>query len=217
MHEARRFLEILDGDRLKALFVLTLSLGLRLGEEFGLSWADLNFENSRITIRHNLEKVTNQPFRLVETKSDNGFRSLVLPSVAAVLPQRHRGMQQRDRELAGSHWQDNDWDLVFTSTADTPLFHRNVHRHFWDLLDRGGLRRIRPHDMRHSAAALLIAPGVHPKAIQELLGHSSVAFTLQVSGHLFEEAKQETADKMDEVLKPVAASMAANDTIRRVN
>ena len=68
---------------------------------------------------------------------------------------------------------------------------------------------MRPHDMRHSAAALLIAQGVHAKAIQELLGHSSVAFTLQVYGHLFEESKRETADKMDSVLRPVASSVAS--------
>jgi integrase len=97
------------------------------------------------------------------------------------------------------------------------MFHRNVHRSFWDLLDGGDLRRIRPHDMRHSAAALLIAQGVHPKAIQELLGHGSVAFTLQVYGHIFEEAKQETADKMDEILKPVAASVAARPGPRLVH
>jgi integrase len=71
--------------------------------------------------------------------------------------------------------------------------------------------------MRHSAAALLIAQGVHPKAIQELLGHSSVAFTLQVYGHLFDEAKQETENKMDSVLGPVAASAAARPGPRSVH
>lgn len=68
---------------------------------------------------------------------------------------------------------------------------------------------MRPHDRRHSAAALLITQGVHAKAIQELLGHSSVAFTLQVYGHLFEESKRETADKMDSVLGPVASGVAS--------
>jgi site-specific recombinase XerD len=71
------------------------------------------------------------------------------------------------------------------------------------------MRRIRPHDLRHSAASLLIAQGAQAKAIQEMLGHSSVAFTLQVYGHLFEEAKRETADKMDSVLDPVASSVAS--------
>ena len=66
---------------------------------------------------------------------------------------------------------------------------------------------MRPHDRRHSAAALLITQGVHAKAIQELLGHSSVAFTLQVYGHLFEDSKRKTTDKMDSsVLGPVAST-----------
>lgn len=69
---------------------------------------------------------------------------------------------------------------------------------------------MRPHDRRHSAAALLITQGVHAKAIQELLGHSSVAFTLQVYGHLFEDSKRKTTDKMDSsVLGPVASSVAS--------
>ena len=68
---------------------------------------------------------------------------------------------------------------------------------------------MRPHDMRHSAAALLIAQGVHAEVIQELLGHSSTAFTSQVCGHLFEESKRETADQMGSVLGPAASSVAS--------
>lgn len=82
-------------------------------------------------------------------------------------------------------------------------------RSFGDLRDRAGLRRTRPGDLRHSAAALLTAQGVHPKAIQELLGHSSVAFTMQVYGRLFEETKREAAEKMDSIPNPVATPVAA--------
>ena len=133
----------------------------------------------------------------METKSHHGYRTIILPAVASAALHRQRAAQERERELAGTAWKGSPWPLVFTSTVGTPLFHSNVHKQFWQLLDIAGLRRIRPHDLRHSAAALLIAQGVHGKAIQELLGHGSVAFTLQVYGHLFDEAKRETADKMD--------------------
>ena len=210
VEEARRFLEVVKGDRLGNLFVIMLSLGLRLGEALGLTWDDIDFERSRLTVRHGLEKVTGQPFRLVETKSEGGYHTICLPAVAIAALHHQRAAQERERELAGSAWKGSAWPLVFTSTVGTPLFHRNVHRRFCELLDIGGLRRVRPHDMRHSTASLLIAQGVHAKAIQELLGHSSVAFTLQVYGHLFEEAKRETADKMDSILAPVASSVASN-------
>jgi integrase len=207
--EARRFLEVIKGDRLGNLFVIMLSLGLRLGEALGLAWDDIDFERSRLTVRHGLEKLTGKRFRLVETKSEHGYRTIFLPAVALAALHHQRAAQ--DRELAGSAWKGNSWGLVFTSTTGAPLHQRNVHRRFWKLLDAAGLRRIRPHDLRHSAASLLIADGVHPKAIQELLGHASVAFTLQVYAHLFEEARQEAADRMDSILAPVASSVASSE------
>jgi len=206
VEEARCFLAAVACDRLGALFVVALSLGLRLGEVLGLCEDDIDLDACRLTVRHSLERVTDQPFRLVETKSENGRRVLGLPAVTVAGLRRHQAQREQERDLAGSKWKGNPWGLVFTSNVGTPLFHRNVHRRFCQLLDVAGLRRIRPHDLRHSAASLLIAQGVHPKAIQELLGHSSVAFTLQVYGHLFDEAKQETADKMDSVLTSVAST-----------
>ena len=76
---------------------------------------------------------------------------------------------------------------------------------------------MRLHNLRHSAVAILIAQGVNIKAISKLLGHSSVAFTLQVYGHLLEETKRETADKMDAALAPVATSVATKPVLGKVN
>jgi integrase len=78
---------------------------------------------------------------------------------------------------------------------------RTVAREFQLLIERAELRRIRFRDLRHSAASILIAQGVHPKAIQELLRHSSIQLTMDTYGHLFEVVQRETADKMDEVLR----------------
>jgi predicted nuclease of restriction endonuclease-like (RecB) superfamily len=105
---------------------------------------------------------------------------------------------------------------VFTSTVGTPLEQRRVHRIFQSLCDQAGVRRIRFHDVRHSAASILIAHGVHPKAIQELLRHSSIQITMDTYGHLFEQVRKETADKMDAILaveksataEPVAVNVA---------
>lgn len=210
VQEAKRFLEAVRGDRLCALFVTALSLGLRLGEVLGLCEDDMDLDRSSLTVRHSLQRINGEPFGLVETKSDASRRTLTLPAVAVAQLRRHLARREHERQLAGSKWKGNPWGLVFVSTVGTPLFQRNVHRRFWQLLDAAGLRRIRPHDLRHSAASLLIAAGVHPKAIQELLGHSSVAFTLQVYAHLFDEAKREAADKMDSILAPVASSGASS-------
>ena len=119
--------------------------------------------------------------------------------------------------MAGSRWKGNPWGLVNTSTVGTPLFARNVHRAFKGILLHGDLPDVRIHDLRHSAAAILIAQGVNARAISDLLGHSAVSFTLQVYGHLMEETKQEVAAQMDAVLNPVATSVATQAPRRLVN
>ncbi|HKE22054.1 MAG TPA: site-specific integrase [Bryobacteraceae bacterium] len=96
-----------------------------------------------------------------------------------------------------------------------------LYKIFKDLCKAAGLREIRFHDLRHSAAALLIAQGVHPKAIQELLRHASIQTTFDVYGHLFAAGRQETADKMDQILTPrqptVAVTVAVKSDQETVN
>ena len=214
--QARTFLRSIEGDRHYALFATTLVLGLRLGEALGLTWGDIDLERGELTVRRALQRIDKEP-RLVEPKSAASRRRIVLPAVAVAALQHHRAQQEQDRAVAGTAWKGNPWNLVFTSTRGTPLFHRNVHRRFCELVKLAGLPAMRPHDLRHSAVALLIAQGVHAKAIQELLGHSSVAFTLQVYGHLFDEAKRETADRMNAVFEPVASSVASKSDREPVN
>jgi integrase len=108
--------------------------------------------------------------------------------------------------------------LVFTTRDGKPLDERNLLRRFQEkILALAGVPKMRIHDLRHSAVAILIAQGVNVKAISELLGHSSVAFTLQVYGHLLEETKREAATKMDAALAPVATSVATKTDSLKVN
>jgi integrase len=150
--------------------------------------------------------------RLLDPKSDRSNRSIDLPAVALAALKEHTLRQREAKEWAGTGWVGNDWNLVFTSSTGKPLDERNVLRVFQDrILKRATLPKMRIHDLRHSAAAILIAQGVGARAIAEILGHSSVSFTLEVYGHLLKEARREAADKMDAALAPstvVAPSMA---------
>jgi integrase len=140
---------------------------------------------------------------------------VVTPPAVTISALRHRQAQQDEEcQWAGSSWQ-NDWNLIFTTQDGKPLDERNVLRRFQEkILPIAGIPKMRLHDLRHSAVAILIAQGVNIKAISELLGHGSVAFTLQVYGHLLEETKREAADKMDTALTPVSpvATSAATKT-----
>jgi site-specific recombinase XerD len=110
---------------------------------------------------------------------------------------------------------EQEWNLVFTTKVGTPLDERHVFRRFQNVLALAGLPKMRLQDLRHSAGAILIARGVNIKAISEMLGHNSVAFTLQVYGHLLEETKRETGTKMDAALVPVATTVATKPALLR--
>ena len=221
--QARTFLDFARDNRLFALYATVLSLGLRLGEGLGISWADVNLETGRFNVRQSLQRIEAKlnpgkgGLQLVEPKGGYSRRVVTLPAVAVAALRRHLATQEEEKAIAGTRWKGNPWNLVFTSKIGTPLDERKVLARFQSLLAAAGLPQLRLHDLRHSAVAILIAQGVHPKAISELLGHSSVAFTMQVYGHLMEETKRETADKMDEALNPVATSVATKRLEERLN
>lgn len=201
-------------DRLYALYATILSLGLRLGEALGLSWFDVDFAKSRITVRRSLQRVKGV-MTLLEPKTEGSHRTIDLPAVTIAALREHQLRQSHDQEWAGSGWAGSRWNLVFTTMKGTPLDERGVLRRFQErTLKNAGVPKVRIHDLRHSAVAILIAQGVDARSISEMLGHSSVAFTLQVYGHLMQETKRETAGKMDSALaplKPVAPSLAPSN------
>lgn len=220
--QARIFLAAAEDHRLYALFAVTLALGLRLGEALGLRWEDIDLDGARLTVRYALQRVKASGEKqrkpaLVDPKSESSRRTVKLPLLAINALRRHRAAQEQECEFAGDRWKGNLWGLVFTSSIGTPLNERNILRTFQGILKRAGLPKMRIHDLRHSAAAILLASGLSAKAVAELLGHSAVSFTLQVYGHLMDEAKQQTADVMDAALEPVATSLATFKAPARVN
>jgi integrase len=222
VEQARAFLAAAADHRLYALFATVLSLGLRLGEGLGIAWADIDLDTGRFNIHQALQRIDKNLYperaglQLVEPKGGYSNRVVTLPAVAVAAIRHHQAKQETDRVWSGSRW-NNPWDLVFTSRNGRPLDERGVLREFQDVLSLAGLPKMRLHDLRHSAVAILIAQGVNIKAISELLGHSSVAFTLQVYGHLLEETRKETADKMDAALSPVATTVATKPGLQRIN
>ena len=216
MQRARDFLAAAKEHRLYALYAVTLALGLRLSEALGLRWCDIDFDRGLLTIRYALQRIKGQ-VDLVEPKSASSRRTVNLPAFAISVLRRRQAKQDEERQVAGSRWKGNPWGLVNTSTVGTPLFARNVHWAFKSILFHGDLPDVRIHDLRHSAAAILIAQGVNARAISDLLEHSAVSFTLQVYGHLMEETKREVAAQMDAVLNPVATSVATQAPQRLAN
>jgi integrase len=97
----------------------------------------------------------------------------------------------RDRKIRDELGGDDS--LRFWRTA---LFARNLYRSFKELLKRGDLPDIRFHDLRHTAATLLLTAGVNPKVVSEMLGHSTVAITLDIYTHVIPDMQQDAASAM---------------------
>src|SRR5438552_3250579 len=128
-----------------------------------------------LTVRQALQRV-NGELQLVPTKEDK-VHTINLPAVTVSALHAHRSRQASERLATAARWCETGF--VFTSGIGTPLDARGVIRNFHRILKGAGLPRIRFHDLRHSAATLLLAQGVTPRYVSELLAHSSVSFTMQ--------------------------------------
>jgi integrase len=160
--EVRRLLEALDDDRVRALYVLAVTTGMRLGELLALRWADVNLPDQRVSVRGTLAR-TEGGLAVTETKTGRA-RLVLLTTAAAEALNRRRVAQAVERLRAGNEWA--DLDFVFMNEFGRPLDPSNIRlRSFRPALKRAGLPRVRFHDLRHTAATLMLGRGVHPKVV----------------------------------------------------
>jgi len=202
---ARRLLETARGGRFEAVYTVALTLGMRRGEVLGLRWSDVDFEGRAIRVNQSVQRLRTSPgdtkkseLRATETKTDGSRRTIALPDSVVRALRAHRARQAQDRLAAGLSWKDQD--LVFTNRTGRPIEPILLHRDYKALLKMAELpTTLRFHDLRHSAASLLLAQGVHPRAIMELLGHSSITVTMNVYGHVMPAMMRDAADKMEAI------------------
>jgi integrase len=196
------------GDRLYALWLLLIALGLRRGEALGLHWDDIDFGARTLNVRRSLQRrrtseVTPSGRRRghlveVETKTAASVRKIALPDVVVEALVGHRAAQEAEA-AAALIWVDPD--LVFTSHVGTWLDPRNVYGFWHALCDRAGVRRCRPHDLRHTAASVLLLQGTDMRTVMEILGHSRMATTSDLYTHVLAEVKADAAARMDSFLR----------------
>jgi integrase len=195
--EARAILEAMRGDRLEGLVTVTLAIGLRQGEALGLRWPDVDLEGDTLTVRHALQRIDGH-LQLTEPKTARSRRTVALPAFAVTALREHRRRQLEDRLLAGSRWHEGGY--VFASSIGTPLDGVGVTHRFQARLVAAGLPRLRFHDLRHGAASLLMAQGVHPRVVMETLGHSTIAMTMNLYSHVVPALQRDAADRMEALL-----------------
>jgi len=206
--QARRFLVVARGTRYGMLFELAITTGLRPSEYLALKWEDIDFERGTLSVVRSLDAMPGGGYRLEETKTRNSRRVVkLLPGVLRALLE-HRQAQQRLREEAGERW--NEQGFVFTNAEGGPLDGHNLSsRHLRRILKEAGLPQIRLYDLRHTAATLALSAEVPVKVVSEMLGHSSVALTLDVYSHVLPHMQEDAARRMAALLEDSGGHLAA--------
>jgi integrase len=196
-NETRTVLAAAEATRFGALMRLAFMLGLREGEILGLRWVDVDLDAGTLRVRNALQRVDGRLI-LKPPKTVRSRRLLPLPvSVIAAL-KAHREQQVSERAAARARW--HETGHVFTTSIGTPIDPRNLIRAWHGILSIAGVARRPFHTSRHTATSLLLAEGVPPKVVQEILGHSMLSTTTDTYGRLYPQALHEAADAIERAL-----------------
>jgi integrase len=195
--ELRGFLEHVRHDRLYGAWLLAASTGMRRGEVLGLHWRDLDLDAGRLAVTQALVAV-HGGLSFSEPKTDKGRRSVALDPGTVTVLREHRRRQLEERLAWGSVWRDNG--LVFCREDGSPVHPDGFTRRFEQHVRAAELPPIRLHDLRHTHATLALAAGVHPKVVQERLGHATISITLDTYSHAIPAMQEEAAAKVAELV-----------------
>ena len=198
--QAHKLLESVRSHRLEMLLTLALTTGMRRGEMLALRWTDVDLERQTIRVHRTVDYIPKHGYVETEPKTAAGRRTILLPSFVIDMLKQHRVQQLEARLKVGSAWDDRD--LVFTGLKGGYFNPRYLEKLFSKVIAEAGLPHISLHNLRHSAATLLLSMGVPLKVIQEILGHSNFAITADIYTDVLPSMQKEAMDKWDTVFKP---------------
>jgi integrase len=191
--ETTRLLEATREHRYGPLWTVAALTGMRSGELLGLAWSAVDLDAGHLFVRQQLQRVASE-FVLVEPKSQESRRVVPLAPLAVTALRRHRVRQAEERLASGVG---GVYDgLVFVTKDGRPYHRGQVLRAFHDALRRAGLPKVRIHDLRHGVASILLAQGVSPRLVMELLGHSTITLTMNTYSHVSATLVREAADSL---------------------
>jgi integrase len=201
--EANRFLEASVGHREEALFVLAITTGMRQGELLGLQWKNIDWDAGDLHVEQQARRILDQETgkrvsRMARPKTKKA-RTIALSQVALDALRAHQIRQKAERIAVGPDWQNSG--LAFPDEWGKPMNRTTVYHRFKALLKAKGLPERRFHDLRHTAATILLTRGVNVKQVSEMLGHADITMTLRVYGHLLPIMHRAAAEMMDQVFE----------------
>lgn len=194
--ELRAFLDATTADRLHIGFVLAATSGLRRSELLGLRWDDVDLDAGSLAVQRARVAAGYEVFEGT-TKSGRG-RVVRIPEGTVTALRKHRAAQLEERLAWGPDWIESGY--VITCEDGTPLHPHSLTDAFERRVRALDMPAIRFHDLRHTCATLLLQAEVHPKVVQEMLGHSSIAITLDIYSHVVPGMQEEAATRLGAIV-----------------
>src|SRR5699024_5148841 len=189
-----------ENKQMALLLKLAVTSGARRGELLALQWKDVDFANNTIHIRHSISYTKEGGYVLRKPKTEKSVRTISInPKIMNEL-NKHKLIKNTDRLEANELWEGGKYFFVFSSGFGKPFFPTVPSRYFTRLLNRTGFKKIRFHDLRHTHVTYLINKGATLNDISKRLGHSSIAITYDVYGHLDRKKDETIANMFDSIL-----------------
>jgi integrase len=192
------FLEFARSSPYYALFYLALFTGMRRSELLALRWSDIDLILCQISVNRTIHQLHSREIIFRQPKTDKGRRSISLSPSTAIMLREHRETQEEQKQELGQTI--NEDDLVFCQIDGKPLLPNSVTQAWRKLVHRCRLKDIRLHDARHTHASLMLKQGIHPKIVQERLGHANIQITLDTYSHVAPGLQQAAANRFDDIL-----------------
>ena len=181
------------------IFYLALFTGMRRSELLGLRWQDINLILSQISVSRALHHLQDNSYVFTQPKSARSRRTIALSPSAVMMLQRYYDKKQMDNAMLNLPFADDT--LVFSTWNGKPLRPDTITQAWQNIAAQSSIKVIRLHDARHTHASLMLKQGIHPKIVQERLGHSSIQITLDTYSHVAPGLQEAAAQRFDELVK----------------
>jgi integrase len=196
--EISTFLELAKSTPYYTVFYLALFTGMRRSELLALRWCDIDLLLCQISVTRTIHQLHNGEIIFRQTKTDKSRRLISLSPSTAIVLKQHRDQQEQIKRSIDLTTTDDD--LVFCQIDGKPLLPDSITHGWHKVAQRSGLNGIRLHDARHTHASLMLKQGIHPKIVQERLGHSSIQTTLDTYSHVAPGLQQAAANRFDDII-----------------
>jgi len=197
--ELSELLEHVEGWLYDFIYIASFT-GARRGELLALRWKDVNFKEKKIQIKQSASKLSGGRLVFREPKTNSSIRPIDIDEDIIKILKRRNKKQKEDRLRLGENY-NNEYDLIFVKENGNPYFPDYATKQFKKAVRKLGLEEYRLHDLRHTHATLMLQAGVHPKIVQERLGHSSITQTLDTYSHVIPSMQKEAVQKLKNSLK----------------